>query len=391
MDCDRFRKSAIGDLVPITVHDARYPDEPFHHFAYVPRPLSPSIPLAEATWNSITEASLALGRLDAATAQLPNPYLLVRPAIRKEAVSTSALEGTYTALTDILESEFLEDDDLPQDVVEVRNYVRAAEQALEAIKTRAIATNLIAELQAVLVKGTRGDSYEAGRVRERQVWIGPKRCKVTESHFVPPPPGETLLDGLRDWEKWIHGDHATNLLVRIAIGHYQFETLHPFNDGNGRLGRLIAILQLVDAGALRHPVLYISPYLEVRKGEYQEHLRSVSATGEYDPWVVFFSEALRVQAEDALTRTERLLTERDRMTAALRTEGARGVSIPIAEALIGYPVITPTAAAAQHGVSYVSANKAIKKLVALGILREVTGRSYARMFLAPRIVSILDS
>jgi len=166
--------------------------------AYVPAPLPDELDLNQATWGAVSDAMLAVGRLDAAALRLPNPSLLVRPAIRKEAVSTSALEGTYAAFSDVLEADFLEETEISGSVLEVRNYVRAAERGFSMIAERPISWNLIAELQAVLVRGTRGDSYDSGQLRQRQVLIGPDGCRVTEARFVPCPHGDLLENGLSD-------------------------------------------------------------------------------------------------------------------------------------------------------------------------------------------------
>lgn len=389
MEVNRFEGSPVGHLVPITVEDQRF-GETFHHHAYVPEPLPRDLDLSSQTWQTVNEAATALGRLDTATTRLPNPLLLVRPAIRKEAVSTSALEGTYTELEEVLESELLGDEDRNTDIREVRNFVVAAERAIELVEERPLATNLICELHAILMDGTRGSSWQNGAVRGTHVWIGPGDAPVTESRFVPPPPGDTLLDGLKEWERWAHGETTDlPLLVRIALAHYQFETIHPFHDGNGRLGRLISMLQLIEARVLKHPVLYISPWFETRREAYHEWLRRVSETGDFDGWVSFFSQAVRDQAADAVDRTEKLLALRDSMISALRQAGARGVALDIAEHLIGFPVTSPTDASSNHGVSYQAANQAISKLTDLGILQEMTGKRYARVFAAPEVLQVI--
>jgi len=390
VDIDRFKGSPIGRLVPIEGYDARY-HEHYKHVAYVADPLRSSVDLDQATWSSVTDAMLAIGRLDAAALRLPNPSLIVRPAIRKEAVSTSALEGTYAAFSDVLEADFLEEGELSSSVLEVRNYVRAAEKGFALIGERPISRNLIAELQAVLVKGTRGDSYEAGQLRQKPVLIGPDGCRVMEARFVPCPPGDELEVGVSDWEKWVNADDDIPLLVKVALAHYQFETLHPFNDGNGRLGRLIAILQLVAAGALAFPVLNISPWLEVRRSAYQDHLATVSETGDFNPWVSFFAQAVRAQSDDGVRRVDGLIHLKDVMVGRLRTAGVRSVAIPIAEDLIGFPVISPTMAAEMYEVTYQTANTAIARLVELEVLEQIGTRPYARLFRAPAVMRLLES
>jgi Fic family protein len=389
MDPEAFGKSPVGRLVPIKGHDQRW-DEEFEDYAFVPDPLPASLPLSESTYTIVADAAMALGRLDAATNRLPNPRLLVRPSLRLEAVSTSALEGTYATLTDVLEGDFVEETRRSAEVAEVLNYVQATETALERIKERPISFNLIAELQQILVRGTRGDSYDAGRLRERYVLIGPDNCRVSEARFIPPPHGDQLRDGVSDWEKWINAEDSIPLLVKVAAGHYQFETLHPFSDGNGRLGRLIAVLQMIYNGALRYPLLNISPWLERRRTRYQDHLLQVSQTRDIDPWIAFFCNAVLDQSVDAFARIERLITLRDEMIRTLRQVRARGTSRAIVDDLIGFPVITVPAMTAAHHVSYQAANTAVARLVELGILREATGRTYDRVFVCDAVLRELE-
>jgi Fic family protein len=361
----------------------------YDHVAFCPASLPASVPLSERTYKLVSEADRAVGRLDAGTGRLPNPSLLVRPTIYREAVSTSALEGTYAALVDVLEADYVDERQQTHEVREVMNYVRAATRALELIKTKPICITLISELQQILVKGTRGDFSDAGRLRQGQVYIGERTQGISDSRYVPPPP-DLLQDGMGRWEAWINADNDVPLLVKAALGHYQFEALHPFSDGNGRLGRLIVVLQLVYAGALALPILNLSPWLEARKDRYKDLLLDLSATGDYDPWVQFFAKAVKAQAEDALARVERIIEVREEMLQALRAQRARGVVLEIVDDLIAYPVITATQAAALHNVTYPPANTAIQRLAALGFLRELTGKSYGRVFACTEIMRAVD-
>lgn len=389
MDVERFQDSPTGRLVDVSVTDR---GREYEHFAYVPDPLPASIALAPSTQRLHDQALLALGRLDGLAGQLPEPGLLARPAIREEAVSTSALEGTYSTLAKVFEAEFLEDAEMDRALREVTNYVRAAERGLDAIREEgsSITMWLIRGLHELLMDGLGGPPADVGQVRDRQNWIGlHSGAPITESLFVPPPSGDVLQQGLDDWEQWIHSENVP-LLVRIAVGHYQFEALHPFIDGNGRMGRLVAQLQLVEGGILEYPTLNLSPYLEPRGEEYRERLRELSATGDWDYWLRFFFEAMRTQAEVASRRTSLLLELRDEFLAAAKTEGIRGVALDIAGGLIGYPVTTPTFAAREYDVTYPAANTAIGRLEQLGILREVTGKSYGRLFVAPRVLDLIS-
>jgi Fic family protein len=375
--------------VPISGYDARH-NEPYQHEAFLPHPLPDTLDLEQETYRAVTAATAAVARLDQAAIRLPNPMLLARPAIRREAVSTSALEGTYAALDDVLEADFLEVDEVSAPVAEVVNYVRAAEAAYEWIKDRPITIGMLRELQKILVRGTRGDTPDAGNVRSIQVFIGLNVGRVEDARFVPPPPGDQLEAGFQAWEQWIDDAEDLPVVVRMALGHYQFEALHPFNDGNGRLGRLVCVLQLAACGELRVPVLNLSPWLEQRRREYQDQLLQVSLTGRFDPWIRFFCEAIRAQAVQAVERIDALLDWKENTLTQLRAANVRGVAVRIAEDLIGYPMITPTTASGMHGVTYPAANTAIRRLAGLGILHERTGRRYARVFAARDVLRIID-
>ena len=389
MDLKRFSRSPIGRLQSVTVVDP-VTEESYQHHAYIPEPLPSRVDLSAPTWSEVSEAASALARLDEAGSQLPNPFLLVRPTIRREAVSTSALEGTYAELSDLLEAEVLDEVQVPEQIAEVRGYIRAAELGLELLEARPLSLRLVDELHAALMHGTRGDSWDSGQVRSRQNWIGPHQCKITESYFVPPPPGGILGDGLREWEQWIHRDLEMPLLVSVSLSHYQFETLHPYIDGNGRIGRLIAILQLIQGGALRHHLLTISPYFEVRRKEYTDHLRHLSETGDWDTWIRFFVTGIKVQAVKALERVRELMEFRQSTRQKLTDVGLRGVVLRMADDLIGYPVITVPMMAKNYEVTYPAANAAVSKLVEVDVLREATGRRYARIFVASEVLRIIE-
>lgn len=388
MDLDRFRKSPVGKLVPISGHDA-YLQRDYSHFAFVPCPEPTTVELAQATHNVVARSSLALGRLDFAVRRLPDPRMLVRPVLRREAQSTSELEGTYAPLDEVLAADFIEEARRSAELHEVMNYVVAAEHALSLIRVKPICLNVLCELQAMLVKGTRGEMYDTGQLRQRQVFIGERELGIEQSRFVPPPPGDALLAGVSSWEKWINAEDEIPLVVKAAVGHYQFETLHPFSDGNGRLGRLIVVLQMIEASTLAYPVLNLSPWLRARKAEYKDCLLEVSATGNFDPWVRFFCTAVEAQAQDMVSRIEELLAVREGMLAIARTHRLRGTAMNLVEDLIGYSSITASAAAKLHNVTFKAANDAIARLVELGILQEITGASYGRIFVCPQVRNIV--
>lgn len=389
MDVDDFTGSSVGVLVPVQGYD-NFLKRAFQHFAFVPAALSHSVPLHERTYQLVSEAERAVGRLDTAADRLPNPNLLVRAALRLEAKSTSALEGTYAPLLEVLEADFVEERRRSSEVREIMNYVRAAERGLELVQVKPICVTAICELQEILVRGTRGGAASPGRLRQEQVYIGERHLGIEQSRFVPPPPGDTLRDAVHEWEAWLNTEDFIPLLAKVALTHFQFESLHPFFDGNGRLGRLIIALQLVTAGALKYPLLNLSPWLEPRKDAYKDLMLDASKTGDFNPWVQFFAQAVIAQANDGVARIERLMEIRDTMLEALRAVGAKGVVLEIPDDLIGYPVITISQAAELHGVTFPPASSAIRRLVDLGFLFEMTGRSYGRVFGCTEIMQAVE-
>lgn len=388
MDAQKHTGSPIGHLVPISGYDPRF-GEDYECLAYVPDPLPANLHLASETYAAVIDAASAMARADQAASLLPNPGLLARPATRREAVSTSALEGTYAALSDVFEADFLDADQLSSSVSEVRNYVTAAERAYELIaEGQPISIRMLEDLQRELLRGTASDGTQAGSVRTTQVFIGVGNRRVSSARFIPPPADHRLLDGLRSWEHWIRQPSTIPTIVRVAAAHYQFEALHPFHDGNGRLGRLVMALQLMTAGDLRYPVLNISPWLEQHRTEYQDGLLRVSQNGQWDEWVSFISAAIHAEALEVIARVDKLISLRESFQQILR--GSKGVSLRIADDLIGYPMITPTLAASLYQVSYQAANTAIGKLVDKGILRQRTSGRYDRIFQCDSVLAALE-
>jgi Fic family protein len=389
MDLDALRRSPVGKLVPITGTDPRS-GQPWSYWAFVPKPLEAMPTIGLPALNTATKAAMEVARLDQAVSQLPNPEVLLRPIIRREAVSTSALEGTYVAFSDVLEADFMEERHLSSEQREVRNYVTATEQAMELLASYPISKPLVGQLQSIIVRRTPGDTYDAGDLRKKQVCIGAKNRPIEEARFVPPPPGQALERGFSDWERWVNSDNDVPIIAKMALAHYQFETLHPFSDGNGRLGRLAAILQLVQEGILRLPILNLAPQLEVMRDEYQAGLLNVSKTGRYDDWILFFSEAVKFQASRGTSKINRMLVLRDKMVDELRAAGIRGSALQIAENLIGYPVIDVPTARAIVGKSFEAANQAVARLVENEILREITGKPQDRLFVCNQVLTLIE-
>lgn len=389
MDVDSFKNSPVGSLTPIRGWDSEL-NQAYDHFAFVPAPLPATVELSQATIKLMGEADRALGALNARIRFLPNPALLVRPALRKEAQATSALEGTYAHLDEILAADYIDPPKRSSELREVLNYVLAAVQALELIKTMPICRRLLEQTQKTLVDGTRGDGYDAGSLRERQVFIGDKGKPVEEARFVPPPPGDDLVQGFSEWERWVNEEDALPLLAKLAMAHYQFETLHPFSDGNGRLGRLIVTLQLLTQQEMEYPILNISAWLEPRRDEYIDALRRVSMTGEFDPWIAMFCLAVRERSKAALGTIDTLLGYRDAIVAEADRQQIRGITSEVMDVVLGNPVLTIPEFASIRGVAYGTAKSLVTKLERLGVLEEMTNGGYGRVYRSRTVSRIIS-
>ena len=383
-----MRRSPIGQVVPISGFDQRT-SRGFEHGAFVPDRLPRIVELTPATWTGVTRAEAALARLDQASRQVPEPALLRRPALRREAQSTSALEGIFAPFEDVLEPDVEDRGDLPLEVHEVLNYVVAAKEGFHWAKDRPLTSGLIGQLQRVLVQGTPGEHTDAGGVRDRQLVVGPRDSPVVEARFVPPPPGDELRAGFEHWIEWV-ADPPADLppVVRAALGHYQFETLHPFSDGNGRIGRLLIVLQLMRDDVLQEPILVVSPWFEARRREYQDGLLKLSQTGRWDDWVRFFATGVAAAADGTRACIDQLITWRDESLTTVREAGVSGVAERLARELIGAPVLTASRVAAEHHVSHQGAMNALRRLSALGLLREGRRRG-RRTFFANRVIELL--
>jgi len=393
MDVARFINSPVGRLVPLRGTDGRI-GMPYDHVAFMPDPLTDEPVLSGATWRAVSRAAHALGRLHQAARQIPVPALLGRPTLRREAQSTSALEGTFAPLEDVLAAELIDESARSAELHEVLNYVATADAAFGWVNEgRRVTVGLLCELQSLLVSDTLADNLHAGRVRDMPVAIGSKGDSIVDARFVPAPPGPELEAGLQDLVDWVNSSTTSNRdpIVAAALGHYQFECLHPFNDGNGRLGRLLIVLQLLQDGVLTDSLLSVSPWFEARRAEYQDGLAKVSAVGDWDGWVSFFAAGLRASATDTAQRVHSLLDVQADYLGRLRAAGTIGIARDVAESLIGYPFVTVSAIAQRTGKTFQAANNAVRKLVELGILRERTGRTQWRLFEAKDVVAVLTA
>jgi Fic family protein len=352
--------------------------------------------LSPSTYLAVSDARAALAAFDSTARRLPNPTLLRMPTLRREAQSTSALEGTYAPLSQV----FTADDDEPAtaELVEILNYVRMANAGFaRTAEGWPLSLAMLSELQGILMARTPLED-ESGRLRGGQVVIGRRadvgaaQFPVEQARFVPSPPGMALETGVRDLVDWMRTDHtgAIDPVVAAAMSHYQFETLHPFRDGNGRIGRFLIVLHLQSTRVLAEPTLTVSPWFEARRNEYYDQLLGVSTRGEWDSYVRFFAEGLRQAADSTHREMVALVEVQSELKDAVRASPLRADS---AHALVDLAVANPTFTVrkveAELGVSYGRANKLVGQLVDLGVLDVVDPDAYKRRFYAPRVLEVL--
>lgn len=362
--------------------------------AFVPHPLPPNPPLdADEELKELNEAAaLAVGRLDGITLLLPDPALFLYAYVRKEAVLSSQIEGTQSSLSDLLLFEMQAVPGVPvDDVQEVSNYVAALQYGLKRIQEGLpISLRLIKEIHAVLLAKGRGSSKEPGEFRRSQNWVGGSR---PGNALYVPPPADHLMDCLGALEKFLHNDPVkTPLLIKAALAHVQFETIHPFLDGNGRLGRLLITLLLCVEGALREPMLYLSLYFKQHRQQYYDLLQSTRLTGDWEGWVKFFLTGVRDTATQATETARRLLalfkTDHDRVSALGRPAGT---AVRLHHFLQSQPVTTIAAASTVLHVAPHTIAQSFERLARLGIVHEITGGKYGRVFAYREYVSLLTS
>ncbi|WP_166850972.1 Fic family protein [Isoptericola sp. BMS4] len=390
-----FLNDAPGELVTIRGTDPALGE--WEHKAFVPAPLPPTMPdLSPVTYLAVAEARAALAALDSTGRQLPNPTLLRMPTLRREAQSTSALEGTYAPLAQVLTA----DDEAPAtaELVEILNYVRMANTGFaRASDGWPLSVTMLSELQGILMAGTSLEP-ESGRLRDGQVVIGRRddaatvRFPVEAARFVPSPGGHLLEAGVRDLVDWMRSDHRGMIdpVVAAAMSHYQFETLHPFRDGNGRVGRFLIVLHLQSTGVLAEPTLTVSPWFEARRSLYYDHLFGVSTRHDWDGYVRFFAEGLRQAADMTRMEMVALVAVQAELKDVIRASHLRADSAhALVDVAVANPTFTVRRVEAELGVSYGRANKLVGQLVELGVLAVVDPDAYKRRFFAPRVLDML--
>lgn len=362
----------------------QYQMQPQGYRAFIPAPLppDPALQFDAETQNLLSRADRALGRLDGSIQTLPDPDLFVFMYVRKEAVLSSQIEGTQSSLNDVLEAEArIFSTERPSDVDEVINYVKAMKLGLSRLEELPVSVRLIREIHARLLEGVRGANRQPGELRTTQNWIGPAGCTLDTATFVPPPPG-VVPDALGDLERFIHDDSPMPVLVKIGLAHAQFETIHPFLDGNGRAGRLLIAFLLCEQQILLKPVLYISHYFKQHREQYYSLLQAIRDTGDWESWIKFFLEGITVVSGEATETARQIVELREQHRLQITTEFGRVAAngLQVLESLYSRPIIRINDIVDMTGVSFTAASQLMRKFVHFGLLTETTGQVRNRRF-----------
>lgn len=357
--------------------------------AFRPLPPPPTLTWTPSLAFALSSAAELVGRLAAEGARLPNPHVLIRPFVRREAVSSSRIEGTQATLGELLSNEAgIAVDRSPQDLREVGNYVAALEHGLARLPNLPLSLRLVRELHARLMTGVRGSQATPGAFRRTQNWIGKPGCALAQASYVPPPP-EDLLECLGQWERFLH-DRTLPPLVHAALAHYQFEAIHPFIDGNGRVGRLLITLELCERNVLPTPLLHLSSFFEATRDDYYAGLRAVHEHNDWAGWLEYFLNGVARQAEDAIDRASRINAHIDGWKAALASTPDTKVARRLVDQLAANPFTTITHAARRLDVAFNTAARAVDQCVQRGILRQNRTALRDRVYCAKDLLNILE-
>lgn len=359
------------------------------YHAFIPAPLPPKLAYDDDLVLALSRADAALSELSGLGRHLPNPHLLIAPYVRREAVLSSRIEGTTTSLGELLLEEVAAGAARrdPDDIREVRNYVKALEYGIPRLRSLPLSLRLVRELHERLMRGVRGEYATPGEFRRSQNWIGAPGSTPETAVYVPPPP-EHLMEVLGAWERFLHERGRIPDLVQCALMHEQFEAIHPFLDGNGRVGRLLIKLFLIERGRLSQPLLYLSAYIEEHRREYYDGLQRVRSDGDWAGWIRFFLAGVERISREAVAQAGRLMDLRERWRTRLADQPK---AAQLVDALLVNPYMSVARAQRLLGVSNPTARQAVARLEKLGLLAEITGRDWRRLYLAKPILRIIEN
>ena len=358
----------------------------YESFRPAPLPPQPSLEIDDHLNALLIQSNIDLAKLSAVADLIPDEDLFISMYVRKEALISSQIEGTQCTLDDILDPVGAANSNL--DVVDVINYVNALRFAIDRMNTLPLCCRLLREIHQVLMAGVRGEEKNPGEFRRSQNWIGPANCTLKEARYIPP--NVTDMDqAMSDLEKYMNEDGSYDPLIQAALIHYQFETIHPFLDGNGRIGRLLILLYLMDRGKINKPVLYVSYFLKKNQLEYYDRIGEVRRSGHYEQWVRFFLEAVDRAAEDALNSIYKLKALHDENMRKLPKTGRSKAVIKLFQYVEQHPIIDISKTAKDLDLSYNTVSTAVQKLVAAGILKETTNAARNKVFAYENYLDIL--
>lgn len=355
--------------------------------SFKPTPLPPELELNSHIISKLVEANQELAKLDTAAKYIPNTNLFISMYVRKEALISSQIEGTQCTLDDVLDPEVDANSNL--DVADVINYVQATNYAIERLKSLPLCCRLLREIHKELMNGVRGQEKNPGEFRTSQNWIGPANCSLKDARYIPPNTND-MLTAMSDLEKFINENEDYDALIRIALIHYQFETIHPFLDGNGRVGRLMILLYLMEQKLLSCPVIYISYFLKKNQIEYYDRISEVRRSGNYEQWVLFFLEAVSAAAKDSLETIEQLSALHDKNIQLLPKSNRKVDNVRnLFDYIEKYPIIDIKHTSEALNISFNTTSTTIKKLIELGILVETTNSARNKVFAYSEYLDIL--
>jgi Fic family protein len=364
----------------------------FHSFVPAPLPPNPPVRIDAPLQKLLSNADLAFGRLDGSIQILPNSDLFIFMYVRKEAVLSSQIEGTQSSLEDLLAAEAnILATGRPRDVAEVVNYVAAMNHGMSRLKDLPVSIRLIREIHGKLMQGVRGSKLTPGELRTSQNWIGPAGCTLNEAAFIPPPPHE-VPEALRRLEAFLHAEDELPVLIKIGLAHAQFETIHPFLDGNGRIGRLLITFLLCEKRVLHKPVLYLSLFFKKHRQRYYDLLQGTRDRGDWESWVAFFLEGVIEVSGQATDTARRILALReDHRTAITANLGrAAGNGHRLLEYLFKRPIVSVNEVRELTGTTYPAANQLVDRFARLGIVAEITGQVRNRRFQYAPYIRLFD-
>ena len=362
--------------------------------AFIPKPLPPEPPLVmtDEFLTALSKADRALARLDMTSEIVPDPDLFVSMYVRREAVLSSQIEGTQASLMDVLEYEAITREVGPDsDVVEIINYIDALRHGLARLGELPVSLRLIKEIHGRLLRDVRGHEKNPGEFRRSQNWIGPAGCSLANAQFVPPPPHE-MTAALGDLERFVHDHRPMPMLIKLGLIHAQFETIHPFLDGNGRMGRLLITFLLCENDILKQPLLYLSHYFKKYRSEYYDRLQAVRERGDWEGWLLFFLKAVAEVSREATDVARSVMKLREAHRGLIAVELGKGTAraLSLHESLFGTPFTSIEGIKESTGLSTASANRLATKFLEIGIFKEVTGQRRNRAFVYNEYLKLFE-